>query len=182
MVNQTSAISAGRVLWLTGLSGAGKTSVAEALERALWEQGKPAFILDGDKVRRGLCADLTFSPAHRKENVRRLSEVAKLFSEAGVICIVALISPYRLDRQLARALVRPGRFVEIYVNAPLEVCERRDPKGLYARARAGELKDFTGISAPYEPPLQPEIELATDRLTIDESVRKILDYLAANQT
>ena len=171
----------GCVIWLTGLSGAGKSSVAQELERAILKLGRPACILDGDKVRCGLCSDLKFSPPDRKENVRRLGEVAKLFADAGVICIVALISPYRHDRQLARSLFSRGRFIEVYVNAPLEICEQRDPKGLYARARAGELKDFTGVSAPYEPPEKPEIELPTDRLTITESVAKILEYLTATQ-
>jgi adenylyl-sulfate kinase len=168
----------GRVIWLTGLSGAGKSSIAAELERIILQQGNAAYILDGDKVRCGLCSDLKFSPADRKENVRRLGEVAKLFADAGIICIVALISPYREDRQLARRLVSQGQFLEVYVNAPIEVCEQRDPKGLYARARAGEIKDFTGISAPYEPPEKPELELPTDRLTIAESVEKILNYLA----
>jgi adenylyl-sulfate kinase len=170
---------AGCVIWLTGLSGAGKSSIALELEHAILQQGRAAFILDGDKVRCGLCSDLKFSPEDRKENVRRLGEVAKLFADAGVICIVALISPYRHDRQLARRLVKSGQFIEVYVNAPLAVCERRDPKGLYARARAGEIKDFTGVSAPYEPPEKPELELPTDRLTIAESVEMILKYLAA---
>lgn len=168
------------MIWLTGLSGAGKSSIAQALERAILQQGNAACILDGDKVRRGLCSDLKFSPEDRKENVRRLGEVARLFAEAGVICIVALISPYRQDRRLARRLVKSGQFIEVYVNAPLAVCEQRDPKGLYARARAGEIKDFTGVSAPYEPPENPELELSTDKLTIAGSVDRILNYLAAS--
>jgi adenylyl-sulfate kinase len=169
----------GCVIWLTGLSGAGKSSIALELEQAILRQSRAAFILDGDKVRRGLCSDLKFSPEDRKENVRRLGEVAKLFADAGVVCIVALISPYRHDRRLARRLVKAGQFIEVYVNAPLAVCEQRDPKGLYARARAGEIKDFTGVSAPYEPPEKPELELRTDQLPIAESVEKILQYLAA---
>jgi len=169
--------NAGCVIWLTGLSGSGKSSIASGLKRALLKLGKPACILDGDKVRRGLCSDLAFSPPDRKENVRRIGEVAKLFADAGIICIVALISPYGSDRQTARSTVEAGRFIEVYVNAPIEVCEQRDRKGLYARARAGRLKAFTGVSAPYEPPEKPEIELHTDKLTITKSVTKILDYL-----
>ena len=168
---------AGCVIWLTGLSGSGKSSIARGLKRALLKLGKPACTLDGDKVRRGLCSDLAFSPSDRKENVRRIGEVAKLFADAGMICIVALISPYRRDRQKARRIVEAGRFIEVYVNAPIEVCEQRDRKGLYARARAGRLKAFTGVSAPYESPERPELELHTDKLTIAGSVNKIFDYL-----
>jgi len=166
------------VIWLTGLSGAGKSSIANELKRAILALGKPACILDGDIVRRGLCSDLTFTPQDRKENIRRISEVAKLFSEAGIICIVALISPLRNDRLAARSIFKSGQFIEVYVNAPIEICEQRDPKGLYAKARAGEIKKFTGVSAPYEPPEKPEIELPTDQLTIATSVNRILDYLA----
>jgi adenylyl-sulfate kinase len=166
----------GRVVWLTGLSGAGKSTIARELEQHLSALGERVFVLDGDVTRRGLCSDLTFSPADRKENVRRIGEVAKLFAEAGIICLVALISPYRADRQAARDILGTGRFVEVYVNAPVEICERRDPKGLYAKARAGKLKEFTGISAPYEPPENPEIELHTDKLTISDSVVEILEY------
>jgi len=156
------------VVWLTGLSGSGKTTMATELERRLRGQGQRVFVLDGDKVRQGLCSDLGFSAEDRKENIRRIAEVARLFADAGLICIVAFISPYRADRARARSLLPSGRFVEVYLNAPLEVCERRDPKGLYARARAGQIQAFTGISAPYEPPLEPELELRTDKLTIEE--------------
>jgi adenylyl-sulfate kinase len=134
-------------------------------------------VLDGDNMRHGLCSDLGFSPDDRKENIRRVGEVAKLFADAGVICITAFISPYRADRDLVRSIVPEGQFVEVYVNAPLEVCEQRDPKGLYAKARANEIKEFTGISAPYEAPARPEVELRTDQLMPVESVGKILDYL-----
>lgn len=127
-------------------------------------------------MRRGLCSDLGFSPEHRRENIRRIGEVAKLFAEAGVICIVALISPYRAERRMARFMVGENQFVEIYVNAPLAICERRDPKGLYAKARQGKIKQFTGISAPYESPNKPEIELRTDRLNVTECVNQVLDY------
>jgi len=129
----------GRVLWLTGLSGAGKSTIAAQLERELAGRGRHVCVLDGDRLRGGLCSDLGFSPEDRKENIRRIGELAKLFAETGIICIVAVISPYRADRKRARKLIEQGRFIEIYVNAPLEVCERRDPKGLYAKARTGEL-------------------------------------------
>jgi bifunctional enzyme CysN/CysC len=167
----------GCVVWLTGLSSAGKSTIATELERELFNLGHHVYVLDGDNVRHGLGANLGFSPKDRAENIRRVGEVAKLFADAGVICITAFISPYREDRALVRKLLPPGRFVEVYVNAPLEVCERRDPKGLYAKARAKEIKEFTGISAPYEPPASPEIELRTDQLTVGESVARILEFL-----
>ncbi len=167
----------GCVIWLTGLSSSGKSTIATELERELFNLGRHVYVLDGDNVRHGLGSDLGFSPKDRTENIRRIGEVAKLFADAGVICITAFISPYRDDRDLARKIVPPGKFVEVFVNAPLEICEQRDPKGLYAKARANEIKDFTGVSAPYEPPLRPEIELRTDQLTVAESVTRILDYL-----
>jgi bifunctional enzyme CysN/CysC len=167
----------GCVVWLTGLSAAGKSTIAAELERALFTLGKHAYVLDGDNMRHGLCSDLGFSPPDRKENIRRVGEVAKLFADAGVICITAFISPYRSDRELARAIAPAGKFVEVHVNAPLEVCEQRDLKGLYAKARSGQIKEFTGISAPYEPPLKPEIELRTDQLEVAECVAVILERL-----
>ena len=167
----------GCVVWLTGLSGSGKSTIVTELERELFNMGKHAYVLDGDNVRHGLCSDLAFSPRDRQENIRRVGEVAKLFADAGIICITAFISPYRTDRELVRNMVLDGQFVEIYVNAPIEVCEQRDPKGLYVKARANEIKEFTGISAPYEPPTQPEIALQTDQLTVSESVARILEYL-----
>jgi bifunctional enzyme CysN/CysC len=167
----------GCVIWLTGLSGSGKSTIAVELEREFFNGGRQTCILDGDNIRHGLCSDLGFSPKDRMENIRRIGEVARLFADTGVICITAFISPYRADRDLARKIVPAGKFIEIYLNAPLEVCEQRDPKGLYARARAGEIKDFTGISAPYEPPLKPEIELPTNTLSIDECVAIILGRL-----
>ncbi|MEK7677981.1 MAG: adenylyl-sulfate kinase [Verrucomicrobiota bacterium] len=167
----------GCVVWLTGLSGSGKTTLATELERELFNMGKHAYVLDGDNVRHGLCSDLAFSPHDRQENIRRVGEVAKLFADAGIICITAFISPYRSDRELVRNMVLDGQFVEVYVNAPIEVCEQRDPKGLYAKARANEIKEFTGVSAPYEPPPQPEMELHTDRTSVAESVARILEYL-----
>lgn len=178
--NSTSAAKpTGCVVWLTGLSGAGKTTLARALEAELHRTHQPVCVLDGDCLRRGLCADLGFSPTDRQENIRRVGEVARLFADKGLICIVALISPYRQDRARARAAAPPGRFVEVFVNSPLAVCEQRDPKGLYARARAGELPDFTGISAPYEPPLTAELELRTDQLAVRECVARLLVRLKA---
>ncbi|MCU0771069.1 MAG: adenylyl-sulfate kinase [Verrucomicrobia bacterium] len=167
----------GCVVWLTGLSGSGKSTIAAELERALFNRGQHAYVLDGDNVRHGLCSDLGFSPKDRKENIRRLGEVARLFADAGTISITAFISPYRSDRDLARSIAPEGRFVEVYLNAPLEVCEQRDPKGLYAKARAGEIKEFTGISAPYEAPLRPELVLHTHQFTVEECVAQILEKL-----
>lgn len=169
---------AGRVVWLTGLSCSGKTTLAAELERELFERGKLVYVLDGDNVRHGLCADLAFSPTDRRENIRRVGEVAKLFADAGVICITAFISPYRADRDAIRRILPPGQFVEVYLNVPLEVCEQRDSKGLYAKARAGEIRDFTGVNAPYEPPTQPEIELPTAQLSVGECVSRIIGFLA----
>ena len=167
----------GCVVWLTGLSGSGKTSIATELERELFNMGKQAYVLDADNIRHGLCSDLAFSTHERKENIRRVGEVAKLFTEAGFICITAFLSPYRSDRQLVREMILEGQFVEVHVNAPLEICEERDPKGHDMKPRAHELKEFTDVSAPYEPPLQAEIELRTDQLSVAESVAKILEYL-----
>jgi bifunctional enzyme CysN/CysC len=167
----------GCVVWLTGLSGSGKSSLASELERELFNIGRQAYVLDGDNIRHGLCSDLGFSPQDRRENIRRVGEMAKLFADAGVICITAFISPYRADRDLVRQMLPKGRFVEVFVNAPLEVCEARDPKGLYAKARANVIKEFTGISAPYEPPLSPEIEVRTDAASVAESAARILEFL-----
>jgi adenylyl-sulfate kinase len=173
---------AGCVVWLTGLSGSGKSTIAAELEGRLLEMGQPVWVLDGDKVREGLCVDLGFSPEDRKENIRRVAEVARLFAAAGMICIVAFISPYRADRERARSLLPAARFLEVYLSAPLEVCEQRDPKGLYARARAGLVKDFTGITAPYEMPLKPDLELRTDKFTIDECVSTLVSMLSEKLT
>jgi bifunctional enzyme CysN/CysC len=167
----------GRVVWLTGLSGSGKSTISTELERELFNRGRHVYVLDGDNIRHGLGSDLGFSPEDRKENIRRVGEVAKLFADAGVICITAFISPYRADRDLVRSILPQGQFVEVYINAPVEVCEQRDPKGLYAKARAGLIKEFTGVSASYEAPLKPDIELNTDRLSVAESVAAILDNL-----
>jgi adenylyl-sulfate kinase len=167
----------GCVIWLTGLSASGKSTIATELERTLFELGKHAYVLDGDNIRHGLCSDLGFSPEHRKENIRRVGEVAKLFADAGTICVTAFISPYRSDRDLVRSILPAGRFMEVFVNAPLELCAQRDPKGLYRKARAGEIKNFTGISAPYEAPLQPEMELLTGQYSAIECVGQVLAYL-----
>lgn len=167
----------GCIVWFTGLSASGKSTIANELEAALFAAGRQTCVLDGDNIRHGLCSDLGFSEPARKENIRRVGEVAKLFAEAGVICISAFISPYRSDRDWVRKIAPGGRFVEVYLNTPLAVCEQRDPKGLYAKARRGELRDFTGISAPYEPPLAAEIELHTDNTSITECVATILRHL-----
>jgi len=169
----------GCVVWLTGLSAAGKSTIATELERELFSQGKHAYVLDGDNMRHGLCSDLAFSPEDRKENIRRIGEVAKLFSDAGFVCITAFISPYRSDRDLARKIASEGKFVEVYLNVPVEICEQRDPKGLYVKARAGTISEFTGISAPYEPPLDPDLELHTDQLALGECVAAILKRVLA---
>ncbi len=167
----------GCVIWLTGLSSSGKSTIAAELERELFNRGRQTCILDGDNIRHGLCTDLGFSPKDRTENIRRVGEVARLFAETGTICITAFISPYRADRELARKIAPPGKFIEVYLSAPLEICEQRDSKGLYARARAGEIKEFTGISAPYEPPLKPEIVLPTNTLGVAECAAIILERL-----
>lgn len=164
------------VLWFTGLSGAGKSTLAHALEERLYQMKYRTFVLDGDNVRHGLCGDLGFSDHDRVENIRRVSEVAKLFMEAGVIILTAFISPFRADRNKARSLIGQD-FVEIYCRCPLEVCEQRDVKGLYRRARAGEIKEFTGISSPYEAPERPELIIETSQKDIDKCVDEILDYL-----
>lgn len=167
----------GCVIWLTGLSGSGKSSIATELERELFNMGKHAYVLDADSIRHGLWSDLAFSPHDSKESTRRLGEVAKLFADAGMVCITAFSSPSRADRQLVREMVLDGQFVEVFVNAPIEICQQRDPKGPSGKPRANELKEFTGFAAAYEPPLKPEIELRTDQLTVAESVTKILEYL-----
>ncbi len=164
-------------LWFTGLSGSGKSSIARAVERTLHEAGRATFSLDGDNVRFGLNRDLGFSKDDRKENIRRIAEVANLFNEAGLIVLVPVISPYREDRENARGVIGADRFVEIHVDTPLAVCEQRDVKGLYKRARTGEIPDFTGISAPYEAPESPELRLGTESRTIDECARQILDAI-----
>jgi len=165
------------VLWFTGLSGAGKSTLAHAVEAGLHKIGCRTFVFDGDNVRHGLCANLGFSLDDRSENIRRIGEMSKLFVEAGVIALNAFISPLRKDRARVRALVNEGDFLEIYCRCSLEVCERRDVKGMYRRARAGEIKEFTGISSPYEEPEQPELVVDTDVLTLEECVDLVVDQL-----
>ncbi len=167
----------GVVLWFTGLPSSGKSTLAHQAERSLFDRGCNAYVLDGDNIRHRLNKDLSFTPGDRKENIRRIGEVANLFADAGVIVISAFISPYREDRAQARALNDPGRFFEVYCKCSLETCEERDPKGLYRRARKGEVGDFTGVSAPYEEPETPEIVVETDRHSLDECVDQILDFL-----
>jgi adenylylsulfate kinase len=165
------------ILWFTGLSGAGKSSLAHAVEEELHQMACRTFVLDGDNVRHGLCADLGFSSDDRIENVRRVGEVSKLFIEGGTIVLTAFISPFRSDRERVRSLVPHGDFLEIYCHCPLEMCEQRDVKGLYKRARAGEIKDFTGISSPYEAPDAPELVVETGTLTMEESVAQVMQLL-----
>ncbi|MGH6635973.1 MAG: adenylyl-sulfate kinase [Gammaproteobacteria bacterium] len=165
------------IIWFTGLSGSGKSTLAHALEMRLFELGCNSYVCDGDNIRHGLCGDLGFSPEDREENIRRIGEVAKLFIEAGVIALTAFISPYRSDRQRARSLVAEGEFLEVYCRGSLGVCEGRDVKGLYKRARAGEIKEFTGISAPYEEPDAPEIVIDTDKHPVEDCVEQLLAFL-----
>jgi len=167
------------ILWFTGFSGAGKSSLAHAVEEHLHGVGCRTFVLDGDNVRHGLCVDLGFSVADRVENIRRIGEVSKLFVEAGVIALTAFISPFRSDRKRVRSLVPHGDFLEIYCRCSLEVCEQRDVKGLYKRARAGEIQEFTGISAPYEEPENPELVVETDRYSLAECTAQVLELLRA---
>jgi len=169
----------GAIVWLTGLSGAGKSSISRALERELFALGMNTYILDGDNVRHGLSSNLGFSPEDRVENIRRVGEVACLIGDAGLIVITAFISPYREDRRRARASAQKGGidFIEVFVSSPLEVCEQRDPKGLYKKARAGEIKEFTGVSAPYEEPENPEYTVRTDTQTLEQSVADLIKYV-----
>ena len=169
----------GCTIWMTGLSGSGKSTLAVALEKKLWERGVRAYVLDGDNVRHGLNKDLGFSPEDRTENIRRIGEVAKLFADCGVITMTSFISPYRKDRDTVRALHVAGKlpFIEIHVNTPIATCEQRDPKGLYQTARAGQLKNFTGIDDPYEPPLNPELSFDATGTSPQEATKAILQYL-----
>ena len=166
-----------RVLWFTGLSGSGKSTVANATEKILHEMGLQTYILDGDNVRMGLNKDLGFSPQDRTENIRRITEVAKLFADAGSIVLTAFISPYREDRDNARTIIGDNDFIEIFISADLSVCELRDPKGLYKKARSGEIKGFTGIDAPYEEPINPELVVETDKYNIEECAQIVVKYL-----
>ncbi len=165
------------VLWFTGLSGSGKSTIANAVSRELYRQGINEFVLDGDNIRHGLNKDLGFSSHDRMENIRRIGEVAKLFVDSGKVVTTAFISPFRSDRDQVRALFEEGEFIEVYINCPIEVCEQRDPKQLYAKARRGEIKDFTGIDSPYETPELPEIVLRSDLVPVEEAVENVLGYL-----
>lgn len=169
------------ILWFTGLSGAGKSTLANAVNQALFERGLATYVLDGDNVRHGLCRDLGFSDADREENIRRIGEVAKLFLDSGVIVLTAFVSPFRADRDKARALVGEGDFLEIFCSADLSVCEERDTKGLYAKARAGEIKEFTGISSPYEAPEHPELSVDTGSGELASCVKEVVDALVSRE-
>jgi adenylylsulfate kinase len=165
------------VLWFTGLSGSGKSTLANAVEKRLFDSNHDVIVLDGDNIRHGLCSDLGFTAEDRHENMRRIGEVAKLFVEAGTIVLAAFISPYREDRELVRSRLPHGDFYEVYCQCDLEVCEQRDPKGLYARARNGEIDNFTGVSAPYEEPIKPDMVINTNKLSLEEEVSLIISNL-----
>ncbi|MDX2303665.1 MAG: adenylyl-sulfate kinase [Microscillaceae bacterium] len=165
------------VLWFTGLSGSGKSTIADLLEQKLYGEGYRTYILDGDNIRAGLCKDLGFSAEDRRENIRRIGEVAKLMLDAGVIVLSAFISPFQEDRDQVRNLLEKGEFIEIFVSCPLEICEQRDVKGLYKKARAGEIKNFTGIDSPFEVPLQPELVVHSDRMSPEEAVEQVYELL-----
>ncbi len=165
------------IIWFTGLSGSGKSTLAHAVEEALHKITARTYVLDGDNVRHGLCQDLSFSDVDRVENVRRIGEVAKLFVDAGMMVLTAFISPFRSDRDAVRNLVNENDFIEVYCKCSLDVCEERDPKGLYKKARAGGIADFTGISSPYEEPLNPEVSVETDKQSLEESVEQVLSVL-----
>ena len=165
------------LIWFTGLSGSGKSTIANALEYKLYQNGYKTYALDGDNIRKGINSDLTFSPEDRTENIRRIAEVANLLVDSGLIVLAAFVSPYKKDRANIASIVGNSNFVEIYVNTSIDECERRDVKGLYKKARAGEIKDFTGVSAPYEEPENPEIEIITDNKTVEESVEEIYELI-----
>ncbi|KMT63791.1 adenylyl-sulfate kinase [Catenovulum maritimum] len=169
------------VLWFTGLSGSGKSTVANAVESKLFESGCHSYLLDGDNVRHGINKDLTFSDEDRVENIRRIGEISKLFVDSGLIVLTAFISPFRADRALVRELTAEAEFVEVYIDTPIEVCEQRDPKGLYKKARQGEIKHFTGIDSPYEAPEAPEVTVKTADLNIEECANVVVDYLKAKK-
>ena len=166
-----------KVIWMTGLSGAGKTTIATHLANELFNRGYLTYVLDGDNVRAGINRNLSFSEEDRTENIRRIAEISKLFLDCGIITINCFISPTDNIRNMARSIIGPDNFIEIFVNAPFKVCESRDIKGLYAKARRGEIKEFTGIDSPFEEPKNPDIEVRTDLLTIEESINKILDFI-----
>jgi len=168
------------LLWFTGLSGSGKSTIANALDVALHERGYHTFLLDGDNVRHGLCSDLGFSDEDRVENIRRIGEVSKLFADSGLIVLSAFISPFVSDRRMVRKLFPAGEFIEVFMDTPLDTCEDRDPKGLYKKARAGEIKRFTGIDSPYEAPPHPEVRLDTSTMSVDECVEALIQHLSKN--
>ena len=168
------------ILWFTGLSGSGKSTIANAVEMKLHELNKHTYLLDGDNIRMGLNKGLSFSDEDRVENIRRIGEVSKLFVDAGTIVLTAFISPFQKERDIVRDLVEDGEFIEVFINTPLEVCESRDPKGLYEKVRKGEIPNFTGISSPYEAPIKADIEVKTDKISLEESVEKIINYLQKN--
>lgn len=165
------------LIWFTGLSGSGKSTIANVVEQELWKKGIKTYTLDGDNVRKGLNKDLSFSPLDRAENIRRIAEVSNLMIDAGIVVLAAFVSPYKKDREIIKNIVKDTNFVEVYVNTSIQECERRDVKGLYKKVRAGEIKNFTGISAPYEIPEDPDVEVITEDLSIDESVKKIIKYI-----
>tara|TARA_B100000700_G_C15019463_1_gene844917 strand:+ start:1303 stop:1947 length:645 start_codon:yes stop_codon:yes gene_type:complete len=169
-----------KILWFTGLSGSGKSTLANAVNLELYKKSFSTYVLDGDNVRHGLCKDLGFSDADRQENIRRIGEVAKLFIDSGIIVLTAFVSPFRSDRDNIRNLVEKGDFIEIYCSADLSICENRDPKGLYKKAREGKIKDFTGISSPYEEPIKPELKIDTGKEPLENSVSIVIDYLNNN--
>lgn len=169
------------IVWFTGLSASGKSTIAHHLEKDLFDRGIRGYVLDGDNVRHGINSNLGFSREDRRENLRRIAEVAKLLSDAGIVVLSAFISPYREDREFVRDIAGKENFFEVYVRCPIEVCEKRDPKGLYKKARAGIIKNYTGVDAPYEEPDAPDVVLDTDQLSVEESVRKILEFLDHNK-
>ncbi len=170
----------GAVLWFTGLSGSGKSTIAHRVERMLIDRSVFAYVLDGDNIRHGLNSDLGFSADEREENIRRIGEVSRLFADSGAVILSAFISPYRRDRDRVRDLLGESEFIEVFVDTPLEVCEARDPKGLYKKARAGEISNFTGLDAPYEVPKSPEVHLVTAGLSVDDAAAQVVDYLATH--
>jgi adenylylsulfate kinase len=171
----------GVVVWFTGLSGSGKSTIAFTVEHTLMARHRLAYVLDGDNIRHGLNRDLGFSPQDRQENIRRIGEMSRLFADVGVVTLASFVSPYRSDRDNVRQRLDEGDFLEVFVNTPLEVCQDRDPKGLYQKARAGEIPNFTGISDPYEPPLSPELEIRTTECTIEEAAQQVIDLLEKNR-
>ena len=166
------------LVWFTGLSGSGKSTIANALEKALFIRGTHTYLLDGDNVRKGLNSNLTFSPEDRSENIRRIAEVANLMLDAGFVVLASFVSPYREDRENVKRIVGYENFVEVFVNTPIEECERRDVKGLYAKARAGEIENFTGVNAPYEPPMAPDVEIDTMKVSVGDAVALIVEFIA----